>query len=87
MQESTFLVEHYLPGRRVDELEAFARAIAAGTAGVLQTTVVPDDEAVLCLIAAPSENAVRIAYRRAGLNFDRISAALVLTSKGASNVP
>jgi hypothetical protein len=76
-QEATFLVEHYLPGKRLDELESFARRIAtAERVRVLQTTVVPEDESVLCVIAAPSKHAVRAAYIRAGLHFDRISAAI-----------
>lgn len=88
MQGTAFLVEHYLPGRRLDELETFARLVRAAEAVcVLQTTVVPEDESVLCVIAAPSEQAVRAAYASAGLDFDRISAAITHdhTPKGDSN--
>jgi hypothetical protein len=88
MEEHTFLVEHYLPGRRLDELEAFARRMpAAETVRVVQTTVIPEDESVLRVVAAPSEQAVREAYALVGLDVDRISAAIahVHTSKGDSN--
>lgn len=90
MQDTTFLVEHYLPGRHLAELEAFARRIQAAEAvSVLQTTVVPVDESVLCVIAAVSEEEVRAAYARTGLHFDRISAAIAHgpTPKGESNAP
>jgi len=89
MQETTFLVEHYLPGRRLSELETFARRIQAAEAvRVLQTTVVPEDESVLCVIAASSEHAVRAAYARAGIRFDRISTAIARSHipRGDSNV-
>ena len=89
MQDRTFLVEHYLPGRRLDELETFARRIPkADEVRLLQTTVVPEDESVLCVIAAPSIGAVRAAYTRAGIHFDRISTAVTHghAAKGESNV-
>jgi hypothetical protein len=89
MTDTTFLVEHYLPGRQPADLETFARSIQASEAvRVLQTTVIPDDESVLCVIAAPSEQAVRAAYARAGIHFDRISTAIAHTDnpKGGSNV-
>lgn len=88
MQDATFLVEHYLPGRRLAELEVLVREIqAAETIRVLQTTVLPEDESVLCVIAAPSERAVREAYAHAGIHFDRISTAVAHTNpKGDSNV-
>jgi hypothetical protein len=77
MQETTFMVEHYLPGRRLEELETFARRIRTVEAlRVLQTTVVPEDESVLCVIAASSEHAARTAYATAGIPIDRISAAI-----------
>jgi hypothetical protein len=83
MQDPTFLVEHYLPGRRRAELETFARKIqAAESVRVLQTTVVPEDESVLCVIAAASEHAVRDAYARAGIHFDRISTAIAHIPRG-----
>lgn len=87
MQETTFLVEHYLPGRRLAELETFAcRIQAADAIRALQTTVVPEDESVLCLVAASSEHAVRDAYASAGMSFDRISAAITHPPKGDHNV-
>lgn len=87
MQDATFLVEHYLPGRRLAELEVFVRKLQAAKAiRVLQTTVLPEDESVLCVIAAPSEREVRDAYAHAGIHFDRISAAVPHAPKGDSNV-
>lgn len=90
MQETTFMVEHYLPGRRLDELETFARRIRAVEAlRVLQTTVVPEDESVLCVIVAPSEQAVRTEYASAGIPIDRISAAIAHghIPRGDTNAP
>ena len=89
MQDTTFLVEHYLPGWQLAELETFANGIrAAETIRVLQITVVPEDQSVLCVIAGPSEQAVRAAYACAGINFDRISAAIAYdhTQEGGRNV-
>jgi hypothetical protein len=89
MYEATFLVEHYLPGYRLPDLETFAKRIQAAEAiRVLQTTVVPEDQSVLCVIVGTSEQAVRTAYARAGIQFDRISAAIAHdhTTKGGSNV-
>lgn len=86
MQDTTFLVEHYLPGRQLAELEMFARKIqAAEQVRVVQTTVIPEDESVLCVIAARSEHAIRTAYAHAGIHFDRISTAIAHTPKGDNN--
>ena len=86
MQDTTFLVEHYLPGRRLAELETFARTLQASQAiRVLQTTIVPTDESVLCVIAATSEHAARDAYARAGIQFDRMSTAIAHTPEGGCN--
>ncbi|HZT16765.1 MAG TPA: nickel-binding protein [Gaiellaceae bacterium] len=89
MEHPTFLVEHYLPGRRLAELETFARKVCEVDAvRVLQATVVPEDESVLCVVASPSETAVRAAYQRAGIQFDRISPAIAHDQprKGESDV-
>jgi hypothetical protein len=83
MQETTFLVEHYLPGRPLAELETFARRLQAVVAiCILQTTVLPEEESVLCVMTAPSEHAVRDAYASAGMTFDRISTAIAHAWKG-----
>jgi hypothetical protein len=42
----------------------------------LHTTIVPADEGFLAVIEASSEDAVRDAFGRAGVPFERISIAL-----------
>ena len=39
------------------------------------STVVATDESLLCVVEAASEDLVRLAYDRAGVTFERISAA------------
>ena len=83
----TFLVEHYRPGRDVSQLSssiAHVREIVAEMerAGepvrYLSATIVPTDESFFCLIEAASEDVVSDVYRRAGMPFERISAAIGL---------
>ena len=84
---TTFLVEHYRPGRDVAQLSssiARIREIAAQMerAGepvrYLSATIVPGDESFFCLIEAASEEVVSDAYGRADVPFERISAAICL---------
>ena len=84
---TTFLVEHYRPGRDVAKLSssiARIREIAAQMerAGepvrYLSATIVPDDESFFCLIEAASEEVVSDVYGRADVPFERISAAICL---------
>jgi hypothetical protein len=84
-QRQAFLVEHYRPGRQVEELTlAFAVVRAAVVdmerAGLpityVRTTIVPKDEAFLCVIEAASAELIGDAYARAGIAFDRISPAI-----------
>jgi hypothetical protein len=42
----------------------------------LRSTIVPADEALLCVFEASSEELVRDVYARAGLPFERLSAAI-----------
>jgi hypothetical protein len=88
--DDTFLVENYSPGVPVDALEAASRRLCIEVAAlarvgkrvrILRTAIVPQDEAFLCLLDATSEDLVREAFARAGVPFDRISAAL---SEGAT---
>jgi len=81
----TFLVEHYRPGAGVEALRHAAALVARASRAMeseghrvrcLRTTIVPADEAFLSVIEASSEDAVREAYARAGVPFERISAAL-----------
>ena len=91
----TFFVERYLPagpdvgGDGSDRLRAAAerdRAAADGmtSAGApvrhLQTIYVPGDETCFGLFAADSLDVVAEANRRAGLEFTRIVAAVLLES-------
>jgi hypothetical protein len=74
---ATFLVEHYWPGVTEGELRdaaARVRASSDGMAGLrlLRVTLVPEDEAALCVFAADSAALVVEAYGRAGVRFERI---------------
>jgi hypothetical protein len=80
-----YFVEHYLPGQRIEQLTRSAARIRACVSEMesagepityVRSTIVPNDEAVLCVIEAASEELVGEAYARAGLSFDRISAAI-----------
>jgi hypothetical protein len=81
----TYLVEHYRPGLKIDGLREAAAlvraaAMALGREGsslrYVHSTIVPTDEAFLTMFEAASEGAVREAYARASLPFDRISIAI-----------
>ena len=70
----TFLVEHYRPGLTADELGALAGRVRDTTVEMaregkpvryLRATIVPTDEALLCVFEAGSEQLVREAYARA----------------------
>ena len=57
--------------------EAVARLAAAGVAvRLLGSTIVPVDEALLCLIDAPSEAVVRLISDQSGVSFERVSLAV-----------
>ena len=82
--QQTYLVEHYRPSstvadllqeasrvrEAVDDLEREGRSVR-----FRHSTVVATDESVLCVVEAASEDLVRLAYDRAGMTFERISAA------------
>ena len=75
----TYLVEHYRPGLQVEELRHLAARVRDAMrepVRFVRSTIVPGDESVLCLLEAPSEQLVREAYARAGITFERISAAI-----------
>jgi hypothetical protein len=83
--QQTYLVEHYRPDRDVAQLstsivrvrEAISEMGRAGTAvRCVISMIVPNDESFLCLIEAASENVVADAYRRADVQFERISPAI-----------
>ena len=81
----TFLVEHYWPGVTLEAFRSAAErvreaaeemALAAAPIRFLHSTLVPADENAFCLFAAASAELVEEAYRRAGVPFERIRAAL-----------
>jgi len=80
-----YLVEHYRPGLSGSELERTAARVRDAVrelqregepVRVRHSTIVASDESFLCVVEAPSEELVRAAYARAGVPFERISAAL-----------
>jgi len=82
---NVYLVEHYSPGLTVDGLGCRATRIREtahdmGSEGravrYLQSTIVPADEALLCVLEAGSEDLVRELYVRAGVPFERLSVAI-----------
>ena len=81
----TFLVEHYRPGLTAGDLQRAARVIRAAALALeregsslhyVRSTIVPGDEAFMSVFEAESEDAVRQAYARARIPFERISIAL-----------
>jgi len=81
----TYLVEHYRPGRTVDELKQWAvrvhdAAVELAREGrpvrYLRSAIVPADESLLCLLEAAGEELVHETYARAGIPFERLSAVI-----------
>jgi hypothetical protein len=82
---NVYLVEHYAPGRSVDGLTSWTArvrttAVAMAREGravhYLRSTIVPADEALLCVVEADSEELVREVCARAGVSFERLSLAI-----------
>ena len=82
---SLYLVEHYAPGLTIEGLGCWAArvretAVAMGSEGravrYLRSTIVPADEALLCVLEAGSEELVREVYARSGVPFERLSVAI-----------
>jgi hypothetical protein len=91
---STYLVERYWPGIDLStlhvvlgRLDAAARSMTFEGRRVehLGSILMPVDEVVFTLIAAPDESDVREVNARAGLPVDRISAAVTLPSAALPN--
>jgi hypothetical protein len=81
----SFLVEHYRPGITPDTFRAAMARIRASAAAMrrdgspircVHATLVPEDEAVLSVIAAASSELVEQLFARAGVRVDRIVAVL-----------
>ena len=82
---STFLVEHYWPGVTAEEFGAAAErvrtcaellAVEGESIRYLHSTLVPEDEAAFCVFEATNRSLVEEAYRRAGVRFERLVAAV-----------
>ena len=82
--QQTYLVEHYRPSSKAADLEQVASRVREAVDELeregkpvrfLHSTVVATDESFLCVVEAASEDLVRMAYDRASVTFDRISAA------------
>jgi hypothetical protein len=89
----TFLVEHYWPGvtaeafrSAAERVRSSAEEMAAGDSTIvfLHSTLVPEDEAAFCVFSATSADLVVEAYSRAGVQFERILAALEVERNSAS---
>jgi len=81
----TYLVEHYRPGLQPEQLKGSAARVRAIALEMERegkpvrhvcSTIVPVDESFLCVFEAVSEELVREAYARAGVPFERVSAAI-----------
>lgn len=83
-----FVVESYLPNAPAAVADARARAERAEEPGdgvrYVRTTFLPDDELVLHVFEAASDDAVRRAAARVALTYERISPAV---EGGLSNEP
>lgn len=81
----TYLVEHYWPGVTETEFRRTAQRVAAGadTLGrtgapvrFLHSTLVPEDEAAFCVLAASSPDLVDRVYAAAAVRYERIVEAV-----------
>ena len=79
-----YLVEHYRPNSTAVDLVHEASRVREAVDALQRegrrirfrhSTVVATDESFLCVVEAASETLVRMAYERASLSFERISAA------------
>ena len=85
---AVYLVERYLPGEPATELARVAHRAETTTAQLraegipvryMGSTLVPEEQTCFCLFDAPSDREVLAANDRAGLGYERIVSALVLT--------
>ncbi len=81
-----YLVEHYRPGLDVSQLTGAIARVRETVVEMEHTgepihyvssTIVPSDESFYCVITATEED-VRGAYARAGVPFERMSAAILV---------
>ncbi len=92
----TFLVEHYRPGLDAEELGRWVGRVHEAISALeregrplrfLRSTIVPRDEAFLCVVEAESEQLIRAAYARAEIPFERISTAITEETTFSSSTP
>ena len=92
MERQTYLIEHYRPGLEVEGLRRCARQVRGAAAELaregkavryLRSTIVPADEALLCVLEAADEELVRETFVRAGVPFERLSAVVHETTHDA----
>ncbi|MDQ3932303.1 MAG: DUF4242 domain-containing protein [Actinomycetota bacterium] len=78
---TTFLVEHYWPGVTEAEFGAAAERLRSSADALaregrpvryLHSTLVPQDEAAFCVLAAESQALVEEVYARARVRFERV---------------
>jgi hypothetical protein len=80
-----FLVEHYWPEATPDAFQAMTARVRAAVDDMagsgaplrfLHSTFVPAEGSALCVFSSPLPALVQEAYRRAGVSFDRVVAAV-----------
>ena len=95
VERQTYLVEHYRPGLEVEGFRRCALQVRGAAAELaregkavryLRSTIVPADEALLCVLEAADEELVRETYARAGVPFERLSAVVHETTHDAGAV-
>jgi hypothetical protein len=88
---ATYLIEHYQAGADVDELTRSARQVRETVAQMeregtpvryLSSTIVGADSYFASVLEAVDEEAAGEAFRRAGIRFERISAAITMDGGG-----
>jgi hypothetical protein len=84
-RQGTYLVEHYAPGCNSEELRARAARVRDAVSDLqrqqpqltlLSSTIVPQDESILCVLEATSEQLIHDAFGRAGIPYERVSIAI-----------
>lgn len=92
----TYLVEHYWPGVTETAFRRSAQRVAASAdrlaqAGepirFLHSTLVPEDEAAFCVLAAAAPDLVERAYAAAGVTFERLVEAVESEAHAGSPIP
>jgi type VI protein secretion system component Hcp len=84
----SYLVESYAQGRVVDQQRQHARRTAELGTGVryVRTTFLPEDETVLHVFEARSEETLRHAVELVGLQYDRIVEAVESSTQRVAEI-